>query len=993
MIKQTNINTNRNVLNSYFSKLLSIIEKYCGDVVKFAGDAVFSLWYLKDENPTKIQETMIAASRCALEIQSQMGVFTHIDVTLTCKICISVGPVDLNVLTTEDRAEFLVTGGALDVVAQMEHYAEVKKVIVDDASLEKYNLRHLFSQLNPIVEAPNTHLPFKLFRIESINNSNPVSQTPYQCPIRKLIESEKVDPDLFLKMMKRFVPREVFKRIDSVQLLTELRKISVIFVRINKPPHGHEKFSLEDLSFVFNSLNTELNKLDGAMRQFLQDDKGLVCIGVFGLTTHENDSYRSVSFALKLCSLFPDSLSMGVTRGYVFVGPVGSEKRREFAFVGDTVNMSARLMSACVDKQIPILVDSVTHSETLNLPTISYGEQYALKVKGKTIEFPGFAPILKPTTPTLLTKQSSLSLMKQEQTQQHQQNQQSQHPHIDQEPKRFVVGREKEETAILTQIRQTIANKSSALITINGEAGIGKSELTLDILTSLAKSPETIQVLQSGANEIHRNLPYYSWANIFQNLLESRRLQIRSVTKENLSYEQMISEIFAPLAQESRNKSPNYFDPEYFVLLNLIIGTEFEAQEGKVIDSSEAQQATIVLLSALLVNLLSLDALHQQLEHQKRRTGVVIVLEDLHWLDESSWMLLSDILFANKIPCLVFLCTSRPMLHASDFVQVVMQRASVFKLDQLSKTETETLIRVALNVSRVLPVVVDLIFDRSAGNPLFTKQLLLSFLSHGQIIIVGASTSDSYARLSEELLQSLDHASLSLPSTISAVVLNRFDQLDSRTQVLLKACSILGASIRLDLLSALVGRAKAEEEFVDDLQQLVSREFLDGHVREAGTTLTPIAARHADRTGLVRFRHILIGEAIYHSITFSQRRELHSKAGKWIISHAGASSELSKQALTVAFHFERAEDLAQSIEYYEMAGDRSYELKASLEAMDSYTNALRLTDLLLSNNEKSHSLSTDDIQTLKSKRISWLRKMVVCATTALSKRGKKLLYF
>ena len=93
---------------------------------------------------------------------------------------------------------------------------------------------------------------------------------------------------------------------------------------------------------------------EGSVNKFLMDDKGSTLIAVFGLPplSHEDDAARGVLSGIAICDRLWNlglKASVGITTGVVFCGVVGSNTRKEFTVLGDTVNLSARLMQrACV---------------------------------------------------------------------------------------------------------------------------------------------------------------------------------------------------------------------------------------------------------------------------------------------------------------------------------------------------------------------------------------------------------------------------------------------------------------------------------------------------------------------------------------------------------------------------------------------------------------------------------------------------------------------
>ena len=116
-----------------------------------------------------------------------------------------------------------------------------------------------------------------------------------------------------------------------------------------------DKATLQKIQNIYQIIQNTLKKYEGGIKEFSVDDKGVVAVTGFGLPPfgHEDDSARGVYAAfdimnamIKIENKFHNGVTcqMGVTSGDVFCGTVGSASRREFAMIGDTVNLAARLM-------------------------------------------------------------------------------------------------------------------------------------------------------------------------------------------------------------------------------------------------------------------------------------------------------------------------------------------------------------------------------------------------------------------------------------------------------------------------------------------------------------------------------------------------------------------------------------------------------------------------------------------------------------------------
>ena len=179
--------------------------------------------------------------------------------------------------------------------------------------------------------------------------------------------------------------------------LFQFRQVSVLFVNLPGIDYSAESGTiLKTLQAALVCMQEALFELEGSLRQFIMDDKGTTLIGVFGLyPAHDNDGYLAVKCALNIVARLKRRLNIqakiGVTSGTVFAAEVGSDRRCEYAVIGDIVNMSARLMVATykisekIGTNVEVLCDEATY-----LPVVSKFRFRRLKpimVKGRPTLF------------------------------------------------------------------------------------------------------------------------------------------------------------------------------------------------------------------------------------------------------------------------------------------------------------------------------------------------------------------------------------------------------------------------------------------------------------------------------------------------------------------------------------------------------------------------------------------------------------------------------
>eukprot|EP01124_Arcella_intermedia_P036552 TRINITY_DN9600_c0_g2_i1.p1 TRINITY_DN9600_c0_g2~~TRINITY_DN9600_c0_g2_i1.p1 ORF type:complete len:1556 (-),score=433.92 TRINITY_DN9600_c0_g2_i1:56-4492(-) len=205
-----------------------------------------------------------------------------------------------------------------------------------------------------------------------------------------------VNPEL----LESYVPKAVTKRLSAEGKLSstigEFRSVSVIFVNLKLPFTA--KSSLDLVQSCMIQMQQAVYEYEGTVRQFLFDDKGSVLIACFGVPpfAHEDNQYRAVKTGLKIHKELLQlnvKNSIGITTGKVFCGTVGTANRREYAVVGDVVNLSARLMAAakgrvwCDQETYKLCCDQTSSQAPFNtnLPEIT--------VKGKSFPIQVYEPL------------------------------------------------------------------------------------------------------------------------------------------------------------------------------------------------------------------------------------------------------------------------------------------------------------------------------------------------------------------------------------------------------------------------------------------------------------------------------------------------------------------------------------------------------------------------------------------------------------------------
>lgn len=381
-------------LNGFFGALIDIITSYGGDVLKFSGDAVTILWKVDagsvEARAEARQRAVLSACSCCESLQRQAQSFGQTPVpgvTLTLHIGVGFGPLKLLQLGgLLDRWEFCAVGQPLEEVAIAEPLAKPGETVVSPTVQEILGSNDIFE----FQVCPGDSRHYALLKCER-------HDLPSDCRQDSRIRSSlrRLERALDARVVQRYVPHAVRRKLweQSESLILglepEMRRVSVIFLSIRglAPGNGGEEdnVDVERTQLVVQLLQQATYAFEGSVNKFLVDDKGMLLLCAFGLPPlnhYIDDPLRAVLAAARFCdTLAEEGLEgqSGVATGTVWCGTVGSSIRREYTVLGDTVNLSARLMAKT--ERNTVLVDAETFRSCRS--TLAFDPLGAISVKGK----------------------------------------------------------------------------------------------------------------------------------------------------------------------------------------------------------------------------------------------------------------------------------------------------------------------------------------------------------------------------------------------------------------------------------------------------------------------------------------------------------------------------------------------------------------------------------------------------------------------------------
>jgi predicted ATPase len=307
--------------------------------------------------------------------------------------------------------------------------------------------------------------------------------------------------------------------------------------------------------------------------------------------------------------------------------------------------------------------------------------------------------------------------------------------------------------------------------------------------------------------------------------------------------------------------------------------------------------------------------LQQLVEARCKLSPVLMLIEDLHWIDSASEELLGKIVDGERKLQLMLIHTHRP-----EYTPRWLNHAAVtrLRLEPLPWGDIRRLVQARLGAESLPEALARQLAEKAEGNPLFAEEIV-SFLSERGILHAkdGKLEFDAGA------------VAAALPASVQSVLNARVDRLPAKDRTLLQAASVIGRRFKPELLAVVLSEAEIDE-------RLAAMQTLD-------------LIRLDDRSSDYTFKHALVRDALYQSLLTERRQELHSKIAEEIERRSG--NRLAEVAEVLAHHYAQTNHTAKAFGYLSMAGSRSLGVY-SLDAAEKYFAAALV---LLDNNPECAS--------------------------------------
>ena len=304
------------------------------------------------------------------------------------------------------------------------------------------------------------------------------------------------------------------------------------------------------------------------------------------------------------------------------------------------------------------------------------------------------------------------------------------------------------------------------------------------------------------------------------------------------------------------------------------------------------------------------DAIGRLVLREARDRTVLLVMEDLHWLDSESQGFLTLLGRAVEGARILLLVNYRPEYQplwdgATSHGQL--------RLNALGRDDAESLLIALLGADAALDPLKQFVIDRTQGNPFFMEEYVRTLFDQG-ILERGAEGIGLARTLS----------SIEMPATVQGVLAARIDRLQPEDKAFLQMLAVLGMASPLRLIERLAPFAEVQlQEMLDRLQ---ATEFI----------LELPAFPDVEYV----FKHALTREVAYGQLVADSRRNLHSRAAQAM--EALFSDRLDDHCSELAHHYARSDDLPKAVDFLQRAATQAMGRSAYVAAIDHVTSALAL---------------------------------------------------
>jgi class 3 adenylate cyclase/tetratricopeptide (TPR) repeat protein len=615
---------------------------------------------------------------------------------------------------------------------------------------------------------------------------------------------------------------------------------------------------------VLERMMEAVHRYEGTVNQVMGD--GIMAL--FGApVAHEDHAVRACYAALRMQEAVkqyaeelhrargvPLQIRVGLNSGEVIVRSVGSDLRMDYTAVGQTTHLAARMEQMAMPGTILVAPETLGQAEGYVVVT-ALGER---PIKGMS------APVEVYEVTGASTARSRL------------------HASVARGLTRFV-GRDVE----VDQLRQALERAGAGrgqVVAVVGEPGVGKSRLYWEFIHS--HRTQGWLVAESSSVSFGKAMAYLPTIDLLKTYFQIEpRDEARKIREK----------VTGKLLSLDRSLEP--FLPAFLWLLDVPV----DEPEWQALEPAQRRQRT-------------LDGIKRLLIRESQIQPVLVVFEDLHWVDAETQALLDGLVESLPTARLLLLVNYRPEYRHGWNGKTYYRQ---LRIDPLPPESAEALLDALLGEDASLDALKRLLIERTEGNPFFLEESVRTLLETNML----AGERGSY-RLTKV------QATFQIPATAQAILAARIDRLSPEDKRLLQSASVIGREVPFALLQAIA--QDGEEAIRRGLANLQAAEFL------YETNLFPDLE--------YTFKHALTQEVAYKSLPQEKRRTYHEQIARTL--EASFPERLDEKLELLAHHYQQSGNVEKALEYLTRAAEKAVARFAADEATRYYEGTIACLDQL-----------------------------------------------
>jgi class 3 adenylate cyclase/tetratricopeptide (TPR) repeat protein len=631
----------------------------------------------------------------------------------------------------------------------------------------------------------------------------------------------------------------------------EHKPVTVLFCDIVGSTSIAERIGAEAMHALLSRYSDmaleELRFYGGTIDRFLGDGF-MALIGV--PIAHEDHARRAVLAALALRGrllrdltppgLEPIEVRMGLNSGSVVVGSLGGDPEGDHTAIGDTINVAARLQAAA--EPGTILISDATARQVVGYVRCEPLGPVAIRGRSKAVvahRVLGLGPRRSPLEG------------------------------LGSPPRGRFVGRDRQLAALQGLVAEAASGRGQ-VVGVVAEPGMGKSRIVVELRRSLAG--ERLTVLEGRCLSYGSAVPYVPLADI---------VRANCAIADGDSPAEVAAKTAFGLTE--LGIEPGAHVP----LLLQMMGLRDDEGPDDLSPEAVKQRTFETLLKMCLTG--------------SRRRPLLLVVEDLHWIDRVSEEFLARLVERIQGARLALVCTYRPGYQAP-WMQA--SYATQLALPRLTLAEGLVVLRSILGEREADPDALEAIVDKADGNPFFLEEL-------GRAVLEDAPTGPEHP----------------VPGSVHDVLRARVDRLAEEPRRVLQTASVLGREFPRRLLEAVWSGPGGLEPHLAELMRF---EFIHEH--------------GGDGEPAYVFKHALTQDVAYQSLLSSRRARLHEAAGA--AYEALYADRLGEVYDRLAHHYSQTSRSEKAVEYLGLFAESAVGGYAHAEAAEALREALRQVERL-----------------------------------------------